>query len=337
MKLKVVAIDLAKQVFALYGRDGHDKVRLREKVRRESLRAKLRQIEPTLVVMEACGGAHFWAQEFEKMGHTVRMIAPQYVKPYVKTNKNDFNDAEGICEAALRPNMRFVARKSVEQLEMQAVHRVHEQYSKQRTALANEMRGILTEFGVILPLGINKVRTQVGDVLEDAENGVPDLVRNLIGQLRDRLRELDASLLQQEKLLKQLYQNNELCQRAGQLPGVGVMTATAVVAAGGDLKQFRNGRGFAAWLGLVPRQHSSGGKTVLQGISKRGNCYLRKLLVHGARSLVRVADKKTDARNLWIQSLKQRRGYCRTTVAVANKQARMLWVLLARGESYKPM
>lgn len=337
MKLKAVGVDLAKHVFVLHGVDDHGKCVFRKKVRREKWLAELRQLEPTCVAMEACGGAHYWAREIEKMGHTPRLIAAQYVKPYVKTNKNDFNDAEAICEAAQRPGMRFVLPKTTEQQQMQALHRVRELWVKQRTAVGNQIRGLLAEFGVILPLGIAQVRKQIGAVLEDADNGVPYRVRELIDQLRERLRALDQDIAQHDKQLKALYDESEQCRRIGELPGIGVITATAVVASAGDAKQFRNGRGFAAWIGLVPKQHSSGGKTVLQGISKRGNSYLRKLLIHGARALVRTADKKTDARSRWIQSLKERRGYCRTAVAVANKQARMLWVLLARGESYRPM
>lgn len=335
MKLKALGIDLAKSVFALHGVDEHGKTVLRKKVKRSQLLETLAGLPPCVVGMEACGGSHYWHRRITALGHTVKLMAAQYVKPYVKTNKNDYQDAEAICEAVQRPNMRFVSPKSEEQQQMQAVHRVREQVMKRRTALANQARGLLAEFGLVVPVGIRKIRGQLPEILEDGENGLPDLMREVLQGLLDQMREVDQTLDRYEQMLTRLYRSNEACQRLGQMPGVKVITATAIVASAPDAKVFANGRNYAAALGLVPRQHSSGGKTVLLGISKRGNRYLRKLLVHGARAVVSAALKKTDRRSLWIQDLVQRRGMNRATVAVANKQARMMWVLLARGETYQ--
>lgn len=335
MKLKALGIDLAKSVFALHGVDERGKTVLRKKVKRSQLVEMLAGLPACVVGMEACGGSHYWHRRITALGHTVKLIAAQYVKPYVKTNKNDYNDAEAICEAVQRPSMRFVCPKSEEQQQMQAVHRVREQVMKRRTALANQARGLLAEFGIVVPVGIRKIRGQLPEILEDGENGLPDLMREVLQGLLEQMREVDRTLDQYEQMLARLYRGNEACQRLGQMPGVKVITATAMVASAPDAKVFANGRNYAAALGLVPRQASTGNRTVLLGISKRGNRYLRKLLVHGARAVVRAALKKTDRRSLWIQDLVQRRGMNRATVAVANKQARTMWVLLARGETYQ--
>jgi transposase len=335
MDITTLGIDLAKNVFQLHGVGENGAVGLRKKLSRNKLLAFLANLPGCVIGLEACGGAHYWAREISRLGHEVRLMSPQYVKPYVKTNKNDYNDAEGICEAVSRPNMHFVAVKSTEQQDIQAMHRVREGLMKDRTALVNQTRGLLAEYGIVVAQGVHKLRGELPLILEDAENQLSARGRELFAELYERLVGLDARISEADARLQRVFEGDELCRRLAQVEGVGVLTATALVAAVGDAKVFKNGRQMAAWLGLVPRQHSSGNKERLLGISKRGDRYLRMLLVHGARSVVYRADKKEDARSRWVSQVKARRGANRACVALANKNARILWALMAHEEGYR--
>lgn len=286
--------------------------------------------------MEACGGAHYWARAMGKLGHEVRLMSPQFVKPYVKTNKNDYNDAEAVCEAVGRANMRFVPVKTVEQQDIQAIHRIREQLIKSRTAQANQIRGLLGEYGIVIPKGLRQVRGRLPGILEDAENGLTFRARRFLSDLVARVRELDEHIKTYDKEIQELFKEDERSQRIEKVEGIGPVVATAIVAAVGNGTFFKDGRQLSAWLGLVPRQHSTGGRERLLGISKRGDRYIRTLLIHGARSVVRYAQRKTDPRSRWINGLKARRGTNAAAVALANKNARIIWALLSKGEAYRP-
>lgn len=335
MKLKRIGVDLAKQVFQLHGVDSHEQVVCRKQVRRSGLLDFFRQLEPCLVVMEACGSAHHWAREFRALGHDVRLIAPQFVKPYVKGNKNDANDAEAICEAGSRPTMRYVPVKSAEQQAALSVHRIRSRAIRARTALLNETRGLLGEFGLIEPRqGVAATRALLARALAP-DSGLPATLRELMDDLQDELQETDQRIAHLDRLIQQQARQDERVQRLMQLEGVGPISATAIVAAVGDARQFQSGRQLAAWLGLVPRQHSSGGKDRLGSISKRGDTYLRTLLIHGARAALNASANKTDPRSAWLNALKSRRNTNIATVALANKNARIIWALLSKGEHYR--
>ena len=262
------------------------------------------------------------------------MIAPQFVKPYVKSNKNDAVDAEAICEAVERPSMRFVPSKSIEQQDIQSVHRNRNLLVGRRTAQANQIRDLLMEYGIIIPQGIRQLRKAIPEILEDAENTLSVYFRELLQELYEEIIHFDKRIDTIELKLKLISEHNEDCQRLLTIPGIGLLTATALIAAIGDISVFKNGRELAAWLGLVPRQHSTGGKPTLLGISKRGDSYLRTLLIHGGRSVVRVAHKHHDKRNQWIGAVKERRGENISNVAVANKNARIVWALLTKKQDY---
>lgn len=334
-KLSVLGIDIAKQVFHLVGLDAHGTIVIRKRLYRAQLMAFIAQLAPTLIGMEACGGAHYWARRFREHGHEVKLMAPQFVTPYRKANKNDLRDAEAIAEAVTRPTMRFVPVKSVEQQDLQALHRVRERLMKARTALINETRGLLHEYGIIVPQGAATFRTHVLEKLATEDAKLTPQSLRLFQQLLEELGALEARVATYDAQLTQVAQTHPVCQRLMTIPGLGELTATALVAAVSDAAQFKNGRQFAAWLGLVPRQHSTGGKVRLLGISKHGDSYLRKLLVHGARSCLRWVGRKRDRRSQWIQSLMERRGWNRTAVALANKNARVAWVLLCTEEVYR--
>jgi len=333
--IKVVGIDLAKNTFHLHGADVHGKVILRKKLSRNKLAAFMANLPLCLVGMEACGGAHDWARKFKAMGHDVRLMSPQFVKPYVKSNKNDMADAEAICEAVGRPNMRFVPIKSVEQQDIQSLHRAREQAVKNRTAQSNQIRGMLMEYGIVVGKGVATLRKTLPDILEDADNGLAPLFREVLCGLSDELHRLAERIAAYDGQIKHLSAQSDACQRLMTIPGVGPMTATALAAAVGNAKVFANGREMSAWLGLVPRQCSTGGKPKLLGISKRGDTYLRKLLIHGARLALQFADRKQDVRSRWVVDVRSRRGKNIAAVALANKMVRSAWVLLNRNEEYK--
>lgn len=288
-----------------------------------------------VIGIEACGGAHYWARELIKLGHDARLISPQFVKPYVKGNKNDANDAEAICEVVGRPGMRFVPVKSPEQQDIQMLHRVRQSLVKERTAVANQTRGLLGEYGIVIGQGLSQVRKRLPEILEDAENGLSTSARAVFADGYDRLVALDRQIKGYEGKINAVYRSSAMCQKLGTIPGVGPITATAMVAALGDGKSFENGRQVSAWLGIVPKQESSGGKAKLLGISKRGDTYLRTLLIHGSRSVVKAAARKDDAQSHWINDLVKRRNANIAAVAVANKNARIIWALLTRDEVYR--
>lgn len=285
--------------------------------------------------MEACGGAHYWARKFREMGHDVRLMNPQFVKPYVKSNKNDSQDAEAICEAVQRPSMRFMGIKNMEQQDIQAVHRIRERLVKERTALVNQIRGLLAEYGVVMAQGIQQVRKRLPEILENANNELSDFGRQLFSDLLTQFYSVDGKVDEYDDQIRKICKQSKTCQRLNQIKGIGDLTATAVVAAIGDAKVFKNGREMAAFIGLVPKQHSSGGKQRLLGISKRGDRYLRYLLVHGARAVITRAKNLPPLRAVWINALVERRGRNRAIVALANKNARVMWALMASDEAYK--
>lgn len=335
MKITTIGLDIAKSIFHLYAVNKMGRLVKKKQLKRKQVLAYMANLEPCLIAMEACGGANYWAREFIALGHEVKLIAPQYVKPYVKGNKNDYNDAEAIAEAAQRPNMRFVPIKSVEQQDVQNFHRQRERIKKERTALVNQIRGLLAEYGVVINQGVAAVRKSLPEILEDAENGLTARSRELFAELLEELWALDQRYEHSGQRITSLSQENAMCRRLDEILGIGPITASATYAAAGDGKDFVNGRHYSAWLGLVPGQHSTGGKTVLLGISKRGNAYLRTLYIHGARAVLRHSTNKTDRFSLWAQALLARRGHNRACVAVANKMARMAWVIMAKGETYR--
>jgi transposase len=286
--------------------------------------------------MEACAGAHHWARELQSRGYTVRLIPPQFVKPYVKSNKNDANDAEAICEAMSRPGMRFVAVKSVEQQDIQATHRIRAELMTQRTAKANQIRGLVAEYGIVAPLSMQALRAAIPGWLEDAENGLTDHFRSLLHEVWGDLVALDDRMVELDQEIKQLAERNAVTRRLQQLRGVGPMVATALVATVGNAEQYHKGRQMAASLGLTPRQYSSGDKHRLFGITKRGDVYLRTLLVHGARAVVSQAKHKDDRLSRWVTGIAKRRHPNVAAVALANKTARMAWAMLRNESDYDP-
>ncbi|MFZ2405036.1 MAG: IS110 family transposase [Methylobacter sp.] len=336
MNIKRVGIDLAKQVFQLHGVDSQEKAVLRKQLRRAQMLDYFKKLPPCLIGMEACSSAHYWGRELQKLGHTVKLMAPQFVKPYVKSNKNDANDAEAICEAVARPTMRFVAIKTITQQDIQAVHRIRSELVQHRTAKVNQIRGLLAEYGIVVGRRVDTLRTALPLLLEDAENGLTIDFRMLLEDLQQDLATLDERVGDMDKKIKTLASSNTDAKRLQQIPGIGPITATALICAIGDAKQFKRGRDMAAWLGLTPRQHSSGGKDRLLGISKRGDAYLRTLLIHGARSVLKVAGKKDNPRSRWLQNLCSRRNKNIAAVALANKNARIVWALLTKEADYLP-
>jgi transposase len=333
MKITTVGIDLAKNVFQVHGIDEHGKAVLKKQLRRDQMAAFFVNLPPCLIGMEACGSAHHWGRKLASMGHTVRLMAPQFVKPYVKTNKNDAADAEAICEAVGRPNMRFVPVKNVEQQAVLALHRVRQGFVRARTAQANQIRGLLGEFGLIVPQGIGHIATRVPELIEDGTNELPGAFRLLVQRLLDHLKDLDRQVEELEGKIQAWHRSSDLSRKLAMVPGIGPITASALVASIGDAKNFDGGRQVAAWLGLVPRQHSSGGKSNLLGMSKRGDTYLRTLLIHGARSVIYRVSQRADSCS-WISGVVNRRNKNVAAVALANKNARIAWALLAHDRQF---
>ncbi len=335
MNITTVGIDLAKSVFQVHGVDERGKVLLRKTVKRSDLVKMFASLPQCLIGMEACGGAHDWARQLMSLGHTVKLMAPQFVKPYVKTNKNDASDAEAICEAVARPNMRFVPVKNIEQQTVLAVHRARQGFVVERTAQGNQIRGLLYELGIVIPKGIRYIERQLPQILEDAENGLPPISRSLFARLFEHFRQLGTQVKELENQIKAWHRENEASGRLEAIPGVGALTASALVASVGDAKAFKSGRQLAAWLGLVPRQNSSGGKERLLGISKRGDTYLRTLLIHGARAVLFHRMGKSEHQDGWLMKLRARRNPNVAAVALANKNARVVWALLAHQREYQ--
>ena len=335
MNVTTVGIDLAKSIFQVHGVNEHDKAVLKKQLKRHQMVAFFANLPPCVIGMEACASAHFWARKLQALGHTVRLMAPQFVKPYVKTNKNDVADAEAICEAVARPNMRFVPVKNVDQQAVLALHRARQGFVRARTAQANQIRGLLGEFGLVIPRGITSVAQHVPQFIEDASNELPGSFRLLMQRLMEHLKELERQVNEIETQIKAWHHASDASRRLAEIPGVGPITASALVASIGDGKCFSNARQLAAWLGLVPRQHSSGGKPTLLGITKRGDTYLRTLMVHGARAVVRYCANKDDAFSGWLRCLLTRRHKNVAVVAVANRNARIAWALLTQGTAFQ--
>jgi transposase len=335
MNIVRMGIDLSKNVFHVRAVDGEDRVVIQRMLNRSQLRHFLAMTPPCEVATESCGSASHWARYAAACGHRTRIIAAQFVKPYVKSNKNDFNDAAAICEAASRPTMRFVPMKSVEQQDIQALHRVRTRRVAERTALVNQIRGLLLEYGVTMSVGLIALRRRLPSVLSEDGNELTPRSRALFRELYDELVILDENVAAVERKIREIFRANEACQRLAAIRGVGPLISTALIASVGDARVFKNGRHMAAWLGLVPRQQSTGGKPRLMGISKRGDRYLRTLLIHGARSAMRVIDRSPDARARWAADVARRRGKNIATVALANKTARIAWAMLAHGDSYR--
>jgi transposase len=338
MKLMRIGVDLAKNVFQIHGVDRHEKPIWRQRLSRDRwLQTVLEKIEPGCEIgMESCGGAHHWARQLQARGFQVKLIAPQFVKPYVKSNKNDANDAEAICEAMSRPSMRFVAIKSIEQQDIQAAHRIRSGLIEQRTAKGNQIRGLVSEYGLVAPKELLALRRAIPCWLEDGDNGLTARFRRLLDGVWKDLRALDARVDELDREIAEIANNEPAAARLQQLRGVGPITATALLAAVGDARQFTNGRQLAASLGLTPRQHSSGGKDRLLGISKRGDAYVRSLLVHGARAMIRTAKAKDDGLSRWVIALADRSHPNVACVALANKTARMAWAMLRNNTDYQP-
>lgn len=335
MKITICGVDLAKEVFQFHGVDGNGKVMKRCQLRRAKVMEFFANMPPCVIGMEACGSAHYWARQLQKLGHTVKLMAPQFVKPYVKTNKHDAADAEAICEAVQRPNMRFVPIKNIEQQAILAVHTARTGFIKQRTAQANQIRGLLAEFGLIVPMGLAVLRERVPTLLDEAKDELPGAFRQTILELLDHLKVLDKRVSQFELEILNWHRSNPMSKRLEKIPGIGPITASALVAAIGNARNFANGRQLASWLGLVPKQHSTGGRTNLLGISKRGDTYLRTLLIHGARAVIRHTDNKDPGGNGWLHSLLGRRHKNIAAVALANKNARTVWALLAHDREFR--
>ena len=332
-----IGIDLAKQVFQVHVNNPSGRTISSRKLKRTQVMDFLRQQPASLVAMEACAGSHYWARVASSMGHQVKVIHPAYVKPFVQLHKNDQRDAQAIAEAAVRPNIPSVSVKAEEQLDIQMIHRVRERLVREKVSIGNEIRSILLEYGIAIGKGQSILKKQMASLLENAENGLSIRCRHILSDLMEQWYEREKRILQYDKELQTVARNNEPCQRLQSIPGIGPVNATLLLSLAGDAKHFRSARCFAAYLGLVPRQHASGGREQLLGITKHGNKHARKQLVHGARSaylaLIKNPDKSALGR--WVQRLEGKH-VNKIVVALANKLARIAWVVLTRGETYRP-
>jgi len=335
MEIHAIGIDLGKTLFHLVGVDACGTVVVRKRCSRSQLLAYTANVRVQRIGMEACSGSHFLGRALREQGHDVRLMPAQYVKPYVKTNKSDYIDAEAIAEAVQRPNMRFVPIKTEEQLDLQTVHRVRERWVMRRTAVVNQIRGLLLERGLTLPKGRSYVNQALPGILADAMLRLSDSFRVLLAQLGLEMDQLTARIEQMDAVIHQTATENEACRRLTSIPGVGPVTATALVAAIGNGSGFRRGRDLAAWMGMVPREYSTGGKQKLLGISKRGNVYLRRLFVQGARTVMQHRSKQAAGLRCWLDQLMARTHQNVAIVALANKLVRMAWAVLCKNETYR--
>ena len=330
-----IGLDIAKSVFQVHGVDAQGKVIVRRQLKRRYVLAFFQKLPPCLIGIEACASSHYWSRELQALGHTVRLMPPAYVKPYVKRQKNDCADAEAICEAVTRASMRFVATKTVEQQSCLMIHRTRHLLIRQQTAVINAIRAHFAEFGIVAPVG----RTGVEELLKVASDGndkrLPDVARVCIAALGAQLQMLKARILEFDRLIMAWHRSNQVSKRLDELPGVGPALATALVGSIADPKAFRSGRDFSAWIGLVPKQHSSGGRERLGGISKQGDRYLRSLFVAGALAVIRYAKKRGSKHRPWLAALLARKPTKVAAIALANKIARMAWAMMAKGERYK--
>lgn len=330
--MQLLAIDLGKQSFHIHGISSEGEV-ISKKVTRSKLEAVVQELAPAIVAMEACASAHHWGRQFEALGYSVRLIHPRFVMPFVKGSKNDAVDAEAIHEAALRPTMRFVPVKTTEQQDLQMLHRTRDRLITQRTGLINHIRDLLGEYGVVIPVGAFRFRKDIRTAISEAS--LSTLAKQSFNALIAEFEALDKRINEIDRKLVAICRTDERCKRLATLPGVGPVIATALIAAVDDGQHFSSGRALAAWIGLVPRQYTTGGKPRLGGIGKRGNQYLRRQLIHGARSVLIRISARSDRRAKWAQELLVRAGHNKTLVAIANKTARMAWAVLRSGESYK--
>lgn len=333
--ITTIGIDLAKNVFQVHCNDRHGKKVKTKRLTRNQLSEFIANIKPCLVGMEACGSAHSWARLFKGYGHDVKLMSPQYVKPYVKTNKNDMADAEAIAEAVTRPNMRFVPIKEVEQQDILCLHKVRDRLVGNRTALGNQVRGMLLEYGIVVNTGKAALKAKLVNLTSPESTELTPDAKEIMVDLYEEYKTLDDQIKNYEIKISNLVKNNEQCRNLAEIPGVGPITATAMYASLGNVSVFHKGRDVSAWLGLVPKQMSSGNKTVLLGISKRGNSYLRQLLIHGARAVLKNIGEKQDRFSRWLRAMVNRIGFNKATVALANKNARLIWALLAGKSKYQ--
>lgn len=337
MNIALVGIDLAKNIFHIHAVDENGREVLRKRLYRDEMKEFFANLPKTRVVMEACGSSNYWAREIDALGHKTELIAPQYVKPFVQRNKTDSKDAEAICVAARQPKMRYVPKRSAAQQDVQNLHRIRQRFVKARTALVNETRGLLSEYGLTILLGRKKFSKVFPEILLKHQAELSPLAQETFQELWQEYLAIEKRIDAIEEKLKRLTIENPICELLMTIPGVGLLTASAMVAAIGDIKVFKNGRELAAWLGLTPREHSTGGKQRLFSISKRGDTYLRTLLIHGARISLRYLNKHNDKRSAWAKDLLERKGANRTAVALANKNARVIWALMTTQECYKEL
>ena len=335
MHIATIGIDLGKTTFHLVALDDYGKVVIKKKFSRKQLLTYTANLQSALVGIEACSGAHFIGTALRDQGHQVRLIPAQFVKPFRKSNKNDFLDAEAIAEAVGRKNMRFVPIKTDDQLDLQALHRVRDRLVHRRTALINQIRGFLLERGITFAKGPASLRNPMPIILEDADQNLTPCMRKLLDHLWREWKQLDSDIKDTSEEIDRVAEGDQACQRLRQIPGVGPLVSTATVAAIGNGAAFRKGRDFAAWLGLVPRQHTTGGKAKLLGISKRGNIYLRRMFIHGARAVLLRVKYDTGGLGQWVHQLEARAPRNKVIVAIANKLARIAWAVLAKGENYR--
>jgi transposase len=333
--ITTIGLDIAKSVFQVHGVDAEGNVVLRRQLKRRFVLAFFERMPPCLVGIEACASSHHWSRELKALGHTVRLMPPAYVKPYVKRQKNDATDAEAICEAVSRPNMRFVATKTPEQQSGLMLHRTRHLFIRQQTAVINAIRAHLAEFGIVAPVGRSGVEQLLGVVADSNDKRLPEVARACVAALGAQLRMLKTQILEFDRRIMAWHRSNQTSQRLDKIPGVGPALATALVASVADPKAFRSGRDFSAWIGLVPKQHSSGGKDKLGSISKQGDRYLRSLFTAGALAVIRYAKIHGTKHRPWLTSLLARRPTKVAAIALANKIARMAWAMMAKGERYK--
>lgn len=333
---KLLSIDLAKSVFQLCGMDINHHVMFNKKVTRKSLLKNVLNYKPDSICIEACYSAHYWGRLFESHGFKVNLIPPQHVKPFVKGNKNDHNDAVAICEASLRPGIHFVPVKTIEQQDLQALHRIRQRKVRDRTSLVNQIRGLLSEYGMIFNRGYAKMSVDIPLIIEDMSNGLSFPMRDMLHCLLEELNRFNEQIKDIEVKIEQLASIQQGHNELMKIPGVGLLTSSAIISQVGDAKHFTSARGMSAWLGLTPKHHASGNKIINQGISKRGDRYLRTLLIHGARSVVTVYKNRNDPLKQFACRIEQRRGTNVATVAVAHKVARIIWAVLTKNQSYNP-
>lgn len=334
-----IGVDLAKSSFQIHKASRSGKVLGRKKLSRNGFAEFLATTKKTTIFMEACASANFWARKAKAFGHEVRLIAPQYVKPFVKSQKNDAADAEAICEAGMRENMHFVPVKAVVQQDLQTLHRIRDMKVTHRTALFNQVRGILLEYGIAIPKTMSALRKKLAEICHDSiqvdsHGDLSPMMRHEMSLQWEEIKRVDQNVDEYDRKISAHADSDARCSRLMKVPGIGPITATAIVAAVGNATEFRNSRQFSAWLGLVPRQHSTGGKTRLLGLSKRGNKHLRTLLIHGGRAVMMNTGKKKDPRSIWAEKLKEKVGMNKAAVAMANKNARTVWALLNRQCEY---